>query len=342
MKARSGTPLNTSVADAAAAAATPNGTASSASDRVHDLSVLRMPIGTSISGFAHVHQAFERGTAEIQQMLGNECDLIFECRVCRNIFRSLANFLSHKRIYCTDRFGRQKHCHFQQDDSGDVDGDAAATIVRRLDADCTQIVQLEKDFAEARPTTVLGAKGAFRDLSSVIERLRRREGASRALIVQPVAVKQELKVEKNPQMPVPAPANAMSIPGEQSPTVMLQLDRIASSSAAVFQTLRCDDSARPDTDDPSALSADSIKTDVLELHYLQQNGPVMVLDAAGKALPAETGLSPSELQATAADAAMTFLDGQRVVCSMCEYLVSAVWVVELETEYSMDAHAQVK
>lgn len=34
----------------------------------------------------------------------NECDLIYECKVCRSLHRSLANFIAHKRVYC------MKHC----------------------------------------------------------------------------------------------------------------------------------------------------------------------------------------------------------------------------------------
>lgn len=317
MKARSGTPLNTSAADATQQNGhSGGGGGAAAADRVHDLSLLRMPIGTSISGFAHVHQAFERGTAEIQHMLGHECDLIFECRVCRNIFRSLANFLSHKRIYCTARFARQKHCHFQLDDVGGGGGTGDdGDVGRRLDADCTQIVQLEQDFAEARPTTVLGAKGAFRDLSSVIERLRRREGATRSAVAPLAAKEESVKVEA--KAPAVELMDVSGGGGGSDATVVLQLDRIASSSAAVFQTLRTDEPPSTGAEQP-ALSADSIKTDVLELHYLQQNGPVMVLDEVGKALPAETALTPSEVQASAA--ALTVLDGQRVVCTICEYL----------------------
>ena len=32
-----------------------------------------------------------------------QCEIIFECRVCRNLFRGLANFIAHKRVYCKQR-----------------------------------------------------------------------------------------------------------------------------------------------------------------------------------------------------------------------------------------------
>lgn len=36
--------------------------------------------------------------------IDHECDLIFECRVCRTLFRSIANFILHKREYCREQF----------------------------------------------------------------------------------------------------------------------------------------------------------------------------------------------------------------------------------------------
>jgi len=37
---------------------------------------------------------------QVRQLLSLECSLIYECKVCRNMFRSLANFISHKRVFC--------------------------------------------------------------------------------------------------------------------------------------------------------------------------------------------------------------------------------------------------
>lgn len=41
---------------------------------------------------------------QLQELLLNECTIIYECKICRNLFRSLANFISHKRIYCIKNF----------------------------------------------------------------------------------------------------------------------------------------------------------------------------------------------------------------------------------------------
>lgn len=73
-----------------------------------DLSVLRRPVDTSISGLKEAVKLFETGTPEMLHLLSYECDIVYECRVCRNMFRSLANFISHKRVYCRQRYSPSK------------------------------------------------------------------------------------------------------------------------------------------------------------------------------------------------------------------------------------------
>ncbi|XP_050664279.1 uncharacterized protein LOC126964963 [Leptidea sinapis] len=77
-----------------------------------DCSILRKPIKTSVTGFAQARKIFDFATEELKQLLSNECDLLYECKVCRNIFRSLVNLISHKRIYCKEKFNDVKHGHF--------------------------------------------------------------------------------------------------------------------------------------------------------------------------------------------------------------------------------------
>lgn len=33
-----------------------------------------------------------------------ECEILYECRICRSIFRSVSNFILHKRNYCQERY----------------------------------------------------------------------------------------------------------------------------------------------------------------------------------------------------------------------------------------------
>ncbi|XP_061711006.1 uncharacterized protein LOC133520543 [Cydia pomonella] len=83
----------------------------------HDFSLLRKPVSTSITGFAQARKIFDFATEELKSLLANECDLLYECKVCRNIFRSLANFISHKRVYCKEKFNSSVHSHFVKNNS---------------------------------------------------------------------------------------------------------------------------------------------------------------------------------------------------------------------------------
>ncbi|CAB3237989.1 unnamed protein product [Arctia plantaginis] len=82
-----------------------------------DFALLRKPIPTSITGFGQVRKIFDMATAELKDLLSKECDLLYECKVCRNLFRSLANFISHKRVYCKEKFNTNIHSQFVKSNS---------------------------------------------------------------------------------------------------------------------------------------------------------------------------------------------------------------------------------
>lgn len=69
-----------------------------------DLSQLRPPVDTSVSTLYRVSKVLETGSDEVKSILAYECDLIYECRICQSLFRSLVNFISHKRVYCKKKF----------------------------------------------------------------------------------------------------------------------------------------------------------------------------------------------------------------------------------------------
>ena len=53
----------------------------------------------------------------------NECNVIYECKVCFNLFRSLANFISHKRSFCKNRCKTVLHHHNNPDQDVEQDVD---------------------------------------------------------------------------------------------------------------------------------------------------------------------------------------------------------------------------
>lgn len=69
-----------------------------------DLSSLRKPIDTSVSDLRQVSGLLEDGTDEVKSILTYECNVIYECRVCHSLFRSIVNLVSHKREYCQEKF----------------------------------------------------------------------------------------------------------------------------------------------------------------------------------------------------------------------------------------------
>lgn len=69
-----------------------------------DVSVLRPPIEGVASGVYDFIRSISNGTSELRDTLLTECELLLECRMCRSMFRSLPNFLAHKRVYCTALF----------------------------------------------------------------------------------------------------------------------------------------------------------------------------------------------------------------------------------------------
>ena len=68
---------------------------------------------------------------QVRNYLLNECSVIYECKTCFNMFRSLANFISHKRSFCTSRLKDVRHVYHRDADQftlyegGDTDKENA-------------------------------------------------------------------------------------------------------------------------------------------------------------------------------------------------------------------------
>ena len=68
-----------------------------------DLSQLKSPIRTSLSGTKQVIHALECGTGEVKEYLLEEINLMYECKTCFSVFRSIANLVAHKRTFCKSK-----------------------------------------------------------------------------------------------------------------------------------------------------------------------------------------------------------------------------------------------
>lgn len=77
----------------------------------NDLSLLYPPVllGSNsqkqinaLSAGLHNSDESEIFTQQVKRIVLEECNIIYECKECRNLFRSLANLVKHKRSYCPD------------------------------------------------------------------------------------------------------------------------------------------------------------------------------------------------------------------------------------------------
>ncbi|EFO17660.1 zinc finger protein [Loa loa] len=68
---------------------------------IDDLGLQQPSIPTGGSdGVDGLIDMYNNSTVEVKNLLANECNILFECRCCGNIFRSSLNYLTHKRVYC--------------------------------------------------------------------------------------------------------------------------------------------------------------------------------------------------------------------------------------------------
>ena len=81
------------------------------SSRGPDLSQLKSPIRTSLSGTKQVIHALECGTGEVKEYLLEEINLMYECKTCFSVFRSIANLVAHKRTFCKSKYASLQHVY---------------------------------------------------------------------------------------------------------------------------------------------------------------------------------------------------------------------------------------
>lgn len=275
-----------------------------------DLSVLRKPIHTALSGFLEAKKAYENGTDEIRKLLARECDVIYECHTCRNIFRSLTNFISHKRVYC-----RNSSSHFNGGGSFNPNNQNGF-----IDQDVSTIIQAEQEFVNKKintPSTSSSKDNNIngnRDLSSIIERLLKREQNNRLMKLTDFYDQVNNKLTQDEIL---------------QQKHVLQLDRVPNSDVAVYQTVKKDES-------------DNIKTEVDEVHEMHDKQTKTVLGSDGKVIPhSSTSLikeikkeTLDEEESINSDKKQQFKDSNEIYCEICK--------LKFATEKTLKLHIQTK
>lgn len=193
-----------------------------------DLTLLRKPILTAVTGFLEAQKAYEDGTEELRKLLTNECDILYECRVCRNIFRSLTNFISHKRVYCRKLFNAAQYFHFQNDGF--------------WNEDITTILQAERDCerkGKKSHTDVIS-----KDLTSIVERLRRKQFVTGTNLT-------DYYNKLN---------HKLTLDDLNQQQHLLQLDEMSNSQAAVYQSVHTAGNIRVEVDELEKLANNNNNT----------------------------------------------------------------------------------
>ncbi|VDP23011.1 unnamed protein product [Heligmosomoides polygyrus] len=69
---------------------------------------------------------------DTRKLFENECSVMLECRVCRNVFRGFANFCSHKRRYCRSEMHDETPVDASNSSYKKVGGLRRTNMVKRL------------------------------------------------------------------------------------------------------------------------------------------------------------------------------------------------------------------
>ncbi|OWR41712.1 zinc finger protein 800 [Danaus plexippus plexippus] len=194
-----------------------------------DFSLLRKPIHTSVTGFAQARKVFDLATEELKGLLSNECDLLYECKVCRNIFRSLANFISHKRVYCKEKFNPSEHGHFIKNTSSLNE----ILKIRKLEESYQEILRKENDSNEMDTEETEERIPLTKDLTDIIERISKTKGVQKKQLKE-----QNLVFQKIPKSNVAVFQNIESDVNKTDTmkAEVSELDKMLSQENAVLQS----------------------------------------------------------------------------------------------------------
>lgn len=182
----------------------------------------------------------------MRSYLANECDILYECKVCRNLYRGFTEFTVHKRVFCEQKFSPLKHCNFNN--------------VEFVDTDSTIIKKIKHDYLNDNNVD----KKKVRDINRVLDKLAASKNANLTLTQHYNRAINKVENEKNSEC-----------------TDILELNELTGSNKnAVYQTLKTSTSNNNSDEDVlnEEENIDSIKDEINELHNLFNNNCNVILD----------------------------------------------------------------
>ncbi|EEZ97246.1 hypothetical protein TcasGA2_TC011044 [Tribolium castaneum] len=235
------------------------------SERAADLAHLRKPIETSVFGLKQVLSLLQTATSEVREYITYECDVLYECRTCRSIFRSLANFILHKREYCREKFSLDGH-HNQG--GGFVVAEDSQTLPPPPPPPPN-----ENSSRCATPEE----KDPKKTILPIIDKLLKRQ---KIRLLAKDTLSEDLSKDENSD-------DDVIFVSEENNVILQKID---TSEAAVFQTVVKEGVK---TEENEGL----IKSEVMEIHGILENNEA-VMDSTGKVCTFETSKPKQELVCT--------------------------------------------
>lgn len=151
---------------------------------------------------------------KVRNYLTNECDIIYECRVCRSIFRSLFNFIMHKRSYCQEKFSHVTQTSWTRNNDDDY-----LDIIYKETSEGTDTDKVENEEQN---------KTSKKSLNSIIEGLAQKKQFGLDM--------QNAFNEQCEQL-----NNECLVEGRDKEKNILNLESIEGTSSGVFMTLKSQD-----------------------------------------------------------------------------------------------------
>ncbi|XP_020706291.2 uncharacterized protein LOC105686520 [Athalia rosae] len=278
-----------------------------------DLSQLRKPIDISVSSLIQVTKLLETGGDEVQSVLAYECDVIYECRICRSLFRSLANFISHKRVYCTEKFNVTLCKKTRKDHTI-----SEATFVedpRSIGDIGTQEHDNSMRILRSQATRSLPKK----DLTSVIHMLqeKRNDDIDES---DDISLSANNEIRKTRLKSLHAPTRAHSASEKDRVPQQIVLEPINTSKTAVYQTATQPTSSSL-TSEHNRITADLMKAQIMELQEMIGK-KTAILNPEGSSVitnQIEKNNDGSQINGSEDDEASVpnTQDSRNLVCSVC-------------------------